>query len=148
MNDIDVSPLFNKLSLALYKDSIERMKASGNFYNNVHVDLKSIDNETWLSKILKYIFHKPMNNIKYITVYVDYVEYKKIAYDYKSMIDLNVEITETILSIIFGDDIYEKLKEYNYDFNHHNFKSNYDTECFYDEVLMPELVIKQLRKSA
>ena len=54
MNDIDVSPLFNKLSLALYKDSIERMKASGNFYNNVHVDLKSIDNETWLSKILKY----------------------------------------------------------------------------------------------
>lgn len=121
MNDIDVSPLFNKLSLALYKDSIERMKASGNFYNNVHVDLKSIDNETWLSKILKYIFHKPMNNIKYITVYVDYVEYKKIAYDYKSMIDLNVEITETILSIIFGDDIYEKLKEYNYDFNHHNF---------------------------
>lgn len=148
MNDIDVSPLFNKLSLALYKDSIERMKASGNFYNNVHVDLKSIDNETWLSKILKYIFHKPMNNIKYITVYVDYVEYKKIAYDYKSMIDLNVEITETILSIIFGDDIYEKLKEYNYDFNHHNFKSNYDTERFYDEVLMPELVIKQLRKSA
>lgn len=124
------------------------MKASSNFYNNVHVDLKSIDNEIWLSKILKYIFHKPMNNIKYITVYVDYVEYKKIAYDYKSMIDLNVEITETILSIIFGDDIYEKLKEYNYDFNHHNFKSNYDTERFYDEVLMPELVIKQLRKSA
>ena len=36
-----------------------------------------------------------MNNIKYITVYVDYVEYKKIAYDYKSMIDLNVELTNT-----------------------------------------------------
>lgn len=147
MGDIDVSPLFNKLSLALYKESIERMKASGNFYNNVHVDLKSIDDETWFTKIYKRMSHKQMKKIMYINIYIDHIVSASEINSYISIINNNKKMLEECLSYIFDFDIKEKLREYDYNFIYHDFKSNNATERFYNEIIIPELLLQQLKSS-
>lgn len=139
---------FYELYQVIYQDVVRRSMSSGKFnYNNVHADLKMVNNEIWFSRILKKIFHKPINKIMYISVYIDNIIPVMEVNDYTDICKANQKMLEEILSYIFDFNAKEKLEEYNYDFHCHNFKTNDDVAAFYNKVIIPELLMQQLKSS-